>query len=225
MEKLTNAEATVSFEDVQDLSQPLAQSTELAEALDFSYFGGESGVNVNYEISSEVSAPYRININEGEQEKDANAVADGSKLVTSGSVRTLTYKTLFRRMARVNEIDYNLIQTGGNKFIREIVITLANGTDASILDNISQYYSVKGAANTKITVENESTPTVKIYVSGSAKKVVAAESVLFGGVGARALAYDRNWGIFNIKPTTKLMDSYDLEFAMDASNGEVGTGL
>ena len=210
MEKLTSSQATASYENVEDNSQPLAQSTELVESLDFSYFGGENGVNVSYDVSSEGTAPYRIHLDDGEQEKDANAVADGSKLVTSGNFRSMTFKTLFRKMARVNELDYNLIQTGGNKFTREIVITLADGTDPSILDNLNRYYSVKGAANTRIVVENETTPTVKIYVTGNAKKVVAAESVLFGGVGARALGYDRNWGIFNLHPTTRLMDSYDI---------------
>ena len=42
--------------------------------------------------------------------------------------------------------------------------------------------------------------------------------MLFGGVGARALGYDSNWGIFNIYPTTKLIDSYDITSLVSLMN-------
>ena len=208
MEKLMNSEnVTISFDNTQDFSQPLAQCSELNESLNFSYFGGESSVNVTYEVSSELSSPYHINIDTGDGAKDSGATVDGSKLVCSGSFSSIKFSTELRKLAKVDCIDYNLIQTGDNKFIREVVITLAEGTDATILDNLSNYYNQKGASNTNITVDNASTPTVKIYVTGSAKKVVAAESTLFGGVGARALGFDKNWGIFTYHPKTSLVDS------------------
>lgn len=210
MSDLTNKESSISYGNVTDASQPLAQSTELAESLDFSYFGGEGNVSVTYVVSSELGIPYQINIDDGEQERNAEAVADGTKLTTNGSFSEVKFKTVLRKMARVDEIDYNLIQTGGNSFIREVVIYLAKDTDPVILDNISQYYEVKGAGNTEIQVENETVPTVKIYIRGSARKIVSAESILFGGVGARALGYDSNWGIFKLRPTTKLIDSFDI---------------
>lgn len=219
MEKLMNSDnATVSFDNTQDSSQPLAQCSELNESLDFSYFGGESSVNVTYEVSSELGAPYRINIDDGNGDKDSGAAYEGSKLVCSGSFSSIKFNTELRKMAKVDCIDYNLIQTGDNKFIREIVITLAEGTDATVLDNLSNYYKEKGAANTDIKVENSSTPTVKIYVTGSAKKIVAAETTLFGGVGARALGYDKNWGIFTYHPKTNLMDSYDISSLLSLAN-------
>ena len=203
---------------VTDLSQPLAQSTELSEDLDFSYFGGESNVTVSYAVSSEVGTPYQINIDDGEQERSADAVSDAGKMTATGSFSNIRFKTVLRKMARVDEIDYNLIQNGGNSFIREVVIYLEKNTDPVILDNISEYYNVKGASNTEIKVENETTPTVKIYIEGSARKIVAAETVLFGGVGARALGYDSNWGLFKIHPTTKLIDSYDITSLISLMN-------
>ena len=218
MADLTNRNSAVSFGSVTDSSQPLAQSTELSEDLDFSYFGGESNVNVTYSVSSEIGTPYQINIDDGEQERNAETTTDAGRMTTTGSFSSIRFKTVLRKMARVDEIDYNLIQTGGNSFIREVVIYLDKNTDPVVLDSIAEYYNVKGASNTEIKIENETTPTVKIYIEGSARKVVAAETVLFGGVGARALGYDSNWGIFKIHPTTKLIDSYDITSLISLMN-------
>ena len=52
MRELTNKDSTATFGSVADKSQPLAQSTELDESLDFSYFGGEKPVNVTYSVTS-----------------------------------------------------------------------------------------------------------------------------------------------------------------------------
>ncbi len=219
MEKLMHSdEVALSFDNTQDSSQPLAECSELNESLDFSYFGGGNSVSVTYEVSSELSSPYQINIDSGDGNKDSGAVSDGSKLVCSGSFSSIKFNTVLRKMAKVECIDYNLIQTGDNKFIREIIITLAEGTAPTVLDSLSNYYSEKNAANTDISVENSSTPTVKIYITGSAKKIVAAETALFGGVGARALGYDKNWGIFTYHPKTNLMDSYDISSLVSLAN-------
>ncbi len=216
MEKLLNStDVAVAFDNTQDSTQPLAQTSEFNEALDFSYFGGEDKVNVTYAVSSELAAPYKININDEEGEHDAGAVSDGSRLVCSSSVSSVTMTTVLRKLAKVECVDYNLIQTGDNRFIREIVITLADGTDPAVLDNLSAFYKDKNAPNTNVTVQNDEELAVKIYVTGNAKKLVAGETALFGGVGARALGYDRNWGIFTYHPKTSLMDSYDITSLVD----------
>lgn len=218
MEKLTSGKCECTLENAQDLSQPLAQSRLLSEYIDFSYFGGESSVPVTYEVSSELDSPYQINLNDGEQEKNSEAVNDGSKLSCHGDFNAIRFKTVLRTMAEVDSIDYNMIQTGSNKFIREIVITLKAGTNPSILDNISDYYAIKGAGSTNIVIENQEAPTVKIYVSGNAKQVMTAEAVLFGGVGARSLNYDRSWGIFTLHPKTVLVDSFDITSLISVMN-------
>lgn len=211
MERLTSGTCECSIENVQDLSQPLADSHVLSEYIDFSYFGGESAVPVTYEISSETdSEPYQINLDDGEQEKTSDATTDGSKLVCSGNFKSIKFKTVLRNTAKVRSIEYNLIQNGSNKFMREIVIILEDGTDPSVLDNIADYYNVKGAGNTNIVIENDEQPIVRIQIVGNAKQVVAAEAVLFGGVGARALGYDSDWGIFTLHPETTLIDSFDI---------------
>ena len=191
MDDLTNRTSSVTFESVPDLSQPLAQSTELSEHLDFSYFGGESNVSVTYSVTSETGVPYQINLVEDGQERTAESAADAGKLTTSGSFSDVTFKTVLRKMARVDEIDYNLIQTGGNSFIREVVIYLDKDADPVILDNISEYYNVKGASNTEIKVENETTPTVKIYIRGSARKIVAAMKATISPVSPATLTVNR----------------------------------
>lgn len=218
MEKFTGVQCECTLENVQDLSQPLAQSSVLSEYIDFSCFGGESSVNVIYGVSSEINSPYQINLNDGNQERNSEATEDGGKLVCNGDFTSIKFKTVLRKMATVDSIYYNLIQTGNNKFVREIEITLANGTDPSILDNISDYYNIKGAGNTNIVVENQEAPIVRIRVNGNAKQLMAAEAVLFGGVGARSLNYDRNWGIFTLHPKTTLVDSFDITSLISVMN-------
>ena len=93
MADLTNRNSAVSFGNVADHSQPLAQSTELAEDLDFSYFGGESNVEVTYAVSSEVGAPYQINLDDGEQERTADTATDGGKMTATGSFSNIRFKT------------------------------------------------------------------------------------------------------------------------------------
>ena len=138
--------------------------TELDESLDFSYFGGEKPVNVTYSVTSETGVPYQINIDDGEQERNSEAQSDGIRLTTTGSYSAIKYKTVLRKMATVEGIFYSLIQDGSS-FVREISIELAKGTDPVVLEAISDYYTVKGAPNTEITVENESTPAVKIVIA------------------------------------------------------------
>lgn len=221
MEKLTSGTCECTLESVKDLSQPLAESSVLNESLDFSYFGGESAVNITYEISSESSEPYQINLNDGTQEKTAETVTDGSKRVCSGSFTSIRFKTILRNTASVNSVEYNLAQLGSDKFLREILIILEDGTAPGVLDNLSEYYTVKGAGNTTISVRNDDLPTVVIQVSGNSRQVVAAEAVLFGGVGARALGYDSDWGVYTLHPDTTLIDSFDITSLITLTNANM----
>ncbi len=223
MEKLTSGKCECTLENVKDLSQPLAESSVLSESLDFSYFGGESAVAVTYEISSEGSDPYQINLDDGTQEKTAETSTDGSKRVCTGSFTAIKFKTILRNTAVVESVEYNLIQTGGDKFLREILIVLEDGTNPAVLDNLSEYYTVKGAGNTTISIKNDNMPTVVIQVSGNSKQVAAAEAVLFGGVGARALGYDSDWGVYTIHPDTTLIDSFDITSLITLTNVSVYT--
>ncbi len=218
MEKLTSGKCECSLENVQDLSQPLAESRVLSEYIDFSYFGGESPVSVTYQISSEESDPYQINLNDGNQEKTADTVMEGSNRICKGNFTSMQFKTILRNMAVVKSVEYNLTQKGGDKFLREIVITLEEGTNPGVLDNISEYYNVKGAGNTTIFVRNDELPTVVIHVNGNSRQVIAAEAVLFGGVGARALGYDSDWGVYNLHPKTTLIDSFDITSLITLTN-------
>ena len=218
MERLTSGKCECTLENTQDLSQPLAKCSLLSESLDFSYFGGESKVPVTYDVTSEINQPYQINLVEGDQEKSSEAVQDGSKLHCTGEFSEITFKTTLRKLYPVECIDYNLIQNGNDSFIREIVITLPAGTDPSILDNISDYYTIKGAGSTNIVVENDVAPMVKIYINGNSKQIIAAEAVLFGGVGARALGYDRSWGMFKLHPETVFSDSFDITSLLNVMN-------
>ena len=217
MAKLLQSEdVSVTYaEHETDEKQPLAQFDKLIESLDFSCFGGEDTVNVSYAVSSELMPPYQIILNDDEGERNADAVNDGSQLVCSGNYSSVMFETVFRKMAKAEEVDYNLIQTGDNKFIRETVITFAADTDPAVLQNVYNHYNGLNAPYTQIKVETDPAPAVKIYVTGSRKKIVQGEAKLFGGVDARALGYDRDWGLFTYHPKTSLRDSYDISSLLD----------
>ncbi|MDD6395978.1 MAG: hypothetical protein PUB37_07365 [Firmicutes bacterium] len=223
MEKLTSRKCECSLENAKDLSQPLAESSVLSESLDFSYFGGESAVAVTYEISSEINEPYQINLDDGTQEKTVETTLDGSKRVCKGSFTSIKFKTILRNTAVVESVEYNLTQIGKDKFIREVLIVMEDGTAPTVLDNLSEYYKVKGAGNTQISVRNDTLPTVVICIGGSSKQITAAEAVLFGGVGARALGYDSDWGFYTLHPDTTLIDSFDITSLITLTNVKVYT--
>lgn len=218
MEKLTSRKCECTLENVKDLSQPLAESSVLSESLDFSYFGGESAVAVTYELSSDVSEPYQINLDDGNQEKTAETTLYGSKRVCQGSFSSIKFKTILRNTAVVQSVEYNLTQIGRDKFIREILIVMEDGTAPTVLDSLSEYYKVKGAGNTTISIRNDSSPTVVICIGGSSKQITSAEAVLFGGVGARALGYDSDWGFYTLHPDTTLIDSFDITSLITLTN-------